>query len=466
MKEPLSTYLQRFPVHSQILSASPDPDVHFIVTIPCRNEPELRFTLKSLAETNQPPSGYKVEVLVGFNTHPSDGDQIQSLHHSQIQHFQNRNILASWLESEIPAWMNLFAIQAPDWAPKAAGVGSARKLLMDEALRRFQKLQRPDGWILCLDADCLCDPAYFCALEAALKSHPEATGAHAFFEHQIHSSMGSREVEAIQLYELGLRYYRLALLQTGFPQAPHTVGSCMMSRVDAYARVGGMNRRQAGEDFYFVHKLIQAGPFIHLNDCKVHPSGRISDRVPFGTGKAVGDMLNNLNPSIPDSPVWNVEPFVGFRDLGVFFRSMETFFNSVDPTLSSKEKPESMNSCVVKFNEISAQWSPAMKAFVNSRNGLNHVQRILRSTKNQDRAGMIRRFYHWFDGFMCMKFLRFVQEIHGPQPVQKAAIDLIQSLKLKKEPDPYRLNLEQLLNALKRLDHESNEQILNASLPA
>ncbi len=52
-----------------------------------------------------------------------------------------------------------------------------------------------------------------------------------------------------------------------------------------------MNKRKAGEDFYFIQKIIELGNYTELNTTGVIPSPRISNRVPFGTGKAIGDWV-------------------------------------------------------------------------------------------------------------------------------------------------------------------------------
>lgn len=53
-----------------------------------------------------------------------------------------------------------------------------------------------------------------------------------------------------------------------------------------------MNQRKAGEDFYFLHKIIPFRSFARITDCSVYPSGRSSDRVPFGTGHAVNKSVH------------------------------------------------------------------------------------------------------------------------------------------------------------------------------
>lgn len=88
-------------------------------------------------------------------------------------------------------------------------------------------------------------------------------------------------------YELYLRYYRLALEYTGHPHAYHCIGSAFAVRTLDYVAQGGMNKRQAGEDFYFLQKLIATGRYATLQSTQVYPSPRFSGRTPFGTGQAV-----------------------------------------------------------------------------------------------------------------------------------------------------------------------------------
>ena len=65
----------------------------------------------------------------------------------------------------------------------------------------------------------------------------------------------------------------------------------MAVRAHAYARQGGMNRRQAGEDFYFMQKLVDGEQVENIAEATVFPSARLSHRVPFGTGKALSDAV-------------------------------------------------------------------------------------------------------------------------------------------------------------------------------
>ena len=67
----------------------------------------------------------------------------------------------------------------------------------------------------------------------------------------------------------------------------------MVVRAWAYIEQGGMNRRKAGEDFYFLQKISWLGKVTELSNTTVYPSPRISDRVPFGTGKAIRNFIKS-----------------------------------------------------------------------------------------------------------------------------------------------------------------------------
>jgi len=55
----------------------------------------------------------------------------------------------------------------------------------------------------------------------------------------------------------------------------------------AYAKVRGVPKRTAAEDFYLLGKLAKTGAVVSLDGIPISVSGRVSRRVPFGTGPAV-----------------------------------------------------------------------------------------------------------------------------------------------------------------------------------
>lgn len=155
---------------------------------------------------------------------------------------------------------------------------------MDLALPRLL----PEGVLVCLDADTLVAPDYLPAI-ASHFAQSRAGGAVIPFVHQRGST--APEERAITLYELYLRHYVLGLRQAGSPYAFHCVGSAMACTAAAYARMGGMNCRRAGEDFYFLQQLQRTAGMERVRGTTVHPSARSSHRVPFGTGKSISRLL-------------------------------------------------------------------------------------------------------------------------------------------------------------------------------
>lgn len=184
------------------------------------------------------------------------------------------------------------------------GVGLARKIGMDLALPRLAA----EGVIACLDADTLVEPEYLRAIRTHF-SNSRAGGAAIPFRHQPGETPAQER--AIMLYELFLRHYVLGLAQAGSPWAFHNVGSAMACTVSAYLKMGGMNSRRAGEDFYFLQQLQRTAGMAQLSGTTVHPSARSSHRVPFGTGKSIARILDEGEAA---QTFYRVECFTILRD--------------------------------------------------------------------------------------------------------------------------------------------------------
>lgn len=159
------------------------------------------------------------------------------------------------------------------------GVGLARKIGFDLCLPLLAWDRRPI--LVSLDADTLVDDCYLSAIEQHFQVVSQG-GAVIPFRHQ--PGPDAETESAIRSYELYLRSYLFGLTQAGSPYAYHTIGSAFCCRAEAYIAAGGMNRRLAGEDFYFLQRLAKTTGVIPLVGTVVAPAARLSDRVPFGTG--------------------------------------------------------------------------------------------------------------------------------------------------------------------------------------
>lgn len=275
----MNKYLQRFGYFKEpILHNVVDPQLNIIVVIPAYDEPNLITSLDSLKESFKLFTG-KIEVIVVLNFPVYAEKEVKQRLHLQSELLRSKELKSMGFPIHI--------IEAFDLPKKKAGVGLARKIGMDEAALRLLKTESRDGIICCFDADCFCDINYFTAVHSAFAN----TDTHAIsikFEHPLKES--DSNLNAIILYELHLRLYLQFQRDIGLPFAFHTVGSSMAVRASKYMALGGMNTRKAGEDFYFLQKFIAQGYCMDCNSTTVYPSTRVSNRVPFGTGRAMGTM--------------------------------------------------------------------------------------------------------------------------------------------------------------------------------
>ncbi len=356
-----------------------------IVVIPCYNEDQLIRSLESFANCHTPTSN--VEVIVVINGSVKTPPIIQA---QNLQTFQEAQ---KWATQQNQGWIQFTILRYPNLPPKHAGVGLARKIGMDMAAERLEEAGNPKGIIACFDADSQCDANYFQALEAHFGQYPKTQACSIHFEHPIEGKEFSLEIyQAIIQYELHLRYYIEAQKWTGFPFAFQTIGSSMAVRADVYRKQGGMNRRKAGEDFYFLHKFTPLGNFTELNTTRVIPSPRISERVPFGTGKAVGDLLEGKNGN--SSPIYYTYHPQSFVDLKVFFDQLEDFYQA------NKQQ----------FPKLMEKLPKSIFDFLIQINFQQKLQEIRSNTSNY--AKFYNRFFRWFNAFMLMKYVHFARDHH------------------------------------------------------
>lgn len=385
----MNTYFERYAYPVKLFNDSPGHTLKLSVVIPCYNEPDILSTLESLNNC-QPVDG--VEVLIIVNEPETCEDEIKQ---------QNRNTL-----EEIDTWKKHnklnFTLLAYHLIAhnKDAGVGLARKVGMDEAARRFEQIKNRKGVICCFDADSTCAPNYLVSANKHFYSGKlNHHGAAVYFEHVIPDD--ARQKEGIIQYELHLRYYVQALRLIGYPYAHQTVGSSMAVRSDIYQKIGGMNKRKAGEDFYFLHRLMPTGNFIDINDTVIYPSPRVSDRVPFGTGKA---MAKWQNEKPQDYLTYNLQSFL---DLKTLFVQAEKFFKVSDSQYEAilDKLPESINSFLI---------SDGFKLAVGRLN-----------KQSNNLSTFFSKWYQYFDGFKVLKYLHFSRDnYYKNKPVVEMAKEL------------------------------------------
>jgi len=386
----IENYFKRFANSKPLIESGMDSTCQMILVIPCHNEPDLIGTLESLIDCQTP--SFQVEVIVVVNQKVGSQASIFGKQNSEtIEAFK------VWNEKLQNKALKFHLIEALDMPAKHAGVGLARKIGMDEALRRFQSIER-DGTIVCLDADCHVSKNYLTAIAKEFSDSSAGLGE-VHFEHQFELETDPNLKAGIINYELFLHYYVEGLKKAGFPYAIQTIGSCMLVKASTYAKHGGMNKRKAGEDFYFLHKIIPHEEFMEVASATVYPSCRTSDRVPFGTGKAQQDWLDQETKAY-----LTYDPKI-FYELESLFNSVESLFqNDIDTVIS--ELPE------------------VPRDFINHHSFIDKIDLIKSNCK--DLAQFQKQFYIWFDGFLCMKFVHFVRDNYYENiPIERAVSDLI-----------------------------------------
>ena len=246
------------------------------VVIPICREPDLSACLEALVRNRQ--SG-PVLVIGVVNAR---ADASSDTHRVNEQTLRDHGCAGrSWAQTSLAAEVDLLVVNRAEGdrllAPKQ-GVGTARRIGADIAVRLWQRGQLSSGWVHSTDADARVPEGYFQA--------PENVVARVLpFRHQT-------EREALVLYEAGLRFFVLGLLHARSAYAFQTLGSALAFRCETYAQVGGFPQRLAGEDFYLLNKLAKVGAIERSEGSPLVLVDRDSDRVPFGTGPGARRIAN------------------------------------------------------------------------------------------------------------------------------------------------------------------------------
>lgn len=405
----------------------PTPKLGLVVVIPCHAEPDVLSTLQSLQAASQPDCA--VEVIWVLNASANADSAVQA------QHRQDAEQILTWQKDQNP-WFELVLLNAADLPPKHAGVGLARRIGMDLATERLLNLGKETAPIVCLDADCTVAENYFVALERHFyKDAPKTPACSIAFAHPLEEDLSAELAAGILRYELYLRYYVQGLRYAQLPCAFHTIGSSMAVRAGVYRAQGGMNRRKAGEDFYFLHKLMPLGGFSQINSTCVYPAARVSERVPFGTGKAMGDWLSAPNP---DYPVYHPQSFAQIQHL---LQGLQGLYPLTD----------------AKLRQFESGLSAPLKHWFAQESGAVKLLEI-QANSTSERV-FLQRFFRWLDGFGVLKlvhFLRAQSDMPLPEiPLAEAAwtLALWRSAQMGQSPGlPPKPDLAALLAHYRQLD--------------
>ena len=407
----LEDYLEKYSVGTNWnLVAGKIENISQVVVIPAYAEKEMLFsTLASLAQNHQSSLEYSLVLCVINNKSNSPSEQVSNnqttieyldalVRNKPLGKFNSDQKIYPQLLKVADTQLKLSYIDASSKCyeiPKSdGGVGMARKVGMDMALRLLNKSLADKKLIISLDADTLVQTNYLSTIKNSFASKTKT--AIVAYEHQMPDDYEGQV--AICCYEIFLRYWVLGLKYAKSPWAFHSIGSTIVTSTEAYLQVRGMNRREAGEDFYFLNKLAKIGNIDYIKDTCVFPSARSSSRVPFGTGKAVERFLTGKTK---DYLLYDPQIFIIISQWLEFMNS--ALLISEDKILSQAHKI-----------------NPALKSFLVDSRFADAWSKIGRNAK--DEKTLRGHFNDWFDGFKTFKLIKYLTKTEYPQ------IDMFEAL--------------------------------------
>lgn len=408
-KSVVKRYIERSIIYPPFILEEVNSGLQMIVVIPCFKEESILDTLEDLIRNQA--SKFCVEVIVVVNDGHSSSKDIVAFNDLTFQR------LKDWSARHSTTHLKFFPIRVKGLPKKHAGVGLARKIGLDEGVRRLKSLDKEEGVLICLDADSRIATNYLKEVEDYFIQHPKHVATAIHFEHPVDGEEFDPIIyDSIIQYELHLRYFIDMQRKLNLPFAVHTVGSSMAVRVNAYCALGGMNKRKAGEDFYFYHKFVKYGPVGEIYKTCVIPSPRVSDRVPFGTGKAVGDLM--------EEKTWYTYHPMSFNVLAPLLNNLKVAYK------------EGLDYLFVDVHR-------GVRDFFVEQKISDKWQEIQSNTSGG--TAFRKRFFNWFDAFLFMKYLHFMKDTYFPNiPISEAMERAYEALDYN--------NLKECLLAFRKMD--------------
>ena len=291
----------------------------------------------------------------------------------------NLNLLNDLKKRVLPEPLKLFTIHAPNLKH---GVGEARKIGFDIFCRSRNQGNVADSILFSLDADCTVDRKYFSLVLTEMKNNPAAGCAVIAVRHAVAEDADVEQ--AIRIYEKYLNDYENQLADAGSPYSFNAIGSGFAARVSDYIRCGGMKMKTAGEDFYFIQDISKCSELVKIKTPLVYPSPRRSERVPFGTGPAVRDIIAGKMPREVSKEA--------FSSLKLLLDIVKTPKNLCDADKFIALLPSDIAEFFIS-NSFAESWN-----------------KIIKNQKISGQPELEKAFNLWFDALQTRRFLHYMSE--------------------------------------------------------
>ncbi|MFH1195176.1 MAG: hypothetical protein V1720_05660 [bacterium] len=403
LPDKVQKYIDKYFIPGWQIESRDEKNYDYIVVIPAIHEFEnIKILLHSLSQ-NDDDSLKKALILFVINNSVESSvetkidnqntiaylrEKISTPHASHFSKLElNPNLKLAFIDASSPGK----ELPAMD-----AGVGLARKIGMDLALTRFNysdSISRK--LIICLDCDCTVEPDYLRAIMNFDRKSFQA--GYIKFAHRMPEDEDGQK--AIICYEIVLRYYVLGLSYARSPFAFHTIGSTMVCNYESYIRIGGMNKRKAAEDFYFLEKLAKITKIQCIDTTTVYPSSRKSWRVPFGTGQRINRYLASTHD---EYLLHDPEIFEVVKKWLAIFHSDDNF-SAAEYIHRAKTISNELFTFLID-NSFESSWDKIL-------NNSKDIQQIQKQK------------IMWFDGFRTMKLIHYLRDTIFPQKPMFTALE-------------------------------------------
>lgn len=437
----VETYLRKRAICEpwRLECATLDGIQHAVVIPALAERARILDTLRSLAANSSSELGHTLVVVVVNNRAPgaarpediADNQQtlelLREMAHRDVS--EGRDVMDAGLR------LGIIDASSPGLQlPAKGGVGLARRIGLDAALRALHDGGAGERAVLfSTDADTLVEPNYLEAVRTHF-TRSDAWAATVAYAHRLEGT--DAEIAAILAYETHLRCHTLGLGMAGSPYAYPTVGSTVICSARAYAAAGGMNRRQAGEDFYFLQALAKTGRIDAITATTVHPAARASHRVPFGTGRWVQQRLEGRQEAVTYHPE-------AYRVLGAWLAMVNGMLDADAAILLAE---------MHRRNAAAAEFLATQ--------GFENIWAKLCANSPEQRA-LLRQFHRWFDAFKTLKLLHHLRDNGYPLQSLWSAIRTLlnetghspRSFPWQKLPDDTEAQMN-LLHHLRRLPEQ------------
>ena len=366
-----NSYLKkRASLNPWFLNPKPKNKFNQAVIIPAFNEFKyLPNTLNSL-NCNDPNLLNDTLVVVVVNSVNNTPKNILADNYKTLEFIKKSkyNFKLSVVDATTPG------LQLPD---KYGGVGLSRKIGMDLSL---PYLNNEKSLLFTTDADTLLHPDYLKFVNNNFNKK-SIKAAIVNFKHL--KSTNNHIEKAIRQYEKFLFMTAKMISNTGSPYGYVSMGSTMICNVDAYCSIGGMPKKKATEDFYFLQELTKYCGVYKINKILVHPSPRSTERVFLGTGFRINQLINGLSIKKLYFSKKAYNTLEAWLLLG-----HSSWKKELDELLNQTQKIEYELSSFLIKEKISKVW--------------NNIQ-----NSSPTKIHFIKHFNCWFDALKTMKLLKY-----------------------------------------------------------